>query len=963
MITAQRANLAYLAFIFLVAALAFPQNVWAVSGNVQICQQGSNCAVGEFLYDDSYTPIATASCTLTSRYPNGDLFINSQLMSSTSAGWYSYAVSATGSAGVYPSSICCTAGSDYLCLDKTFEISTASALTKTDVAESVWNASRSAYNVPGSFGQSLQNTVPSANDIAIAVWGYSDRTLSGFGTLVGDIWGYTNRSLTDFGTLVASIWSNTTRTLTGAGLDSGSLATVEDVKVGTQSATISLSTDIAGVKSDTASIKTTVEQTQTTIGAIYTDTQDIRTNTNTIITKWGSLSAADIFDKISTVSARLGTSNDTSSDSTMFGRIEFIRDKWGTQSAQTIYDQATAAYNTISLVRTDLNYNGKSTTAYEDLQRVIGYVDTLKSLIGTTSDGSSTNTLFGKMKSIQDKVDLLTSIQTDVDAILDKWGSLNASDINTKVQTIKDQLTTVSTTTTFSTLINQTITNNTTITELKNELITMKAIAQVSQTLLEKQVNKPIVKTFLLEGSVIFRSLIINPSSSITQTVPFEYRLPSEVRKEDILEYDKELAIAYDAEKNQYYLTGEFTLAPSETKTVSIRVEDIWKISDKEIASLRKQADELYKPLVNTSYFGQAVTIKSDIDVALDKVLEMQKDGNTPEKKLRVYNEGKIELKGVKTKIDKLKELVALASSAGSLVGFVGGAQAIAVWGLIIIMVAGFVFLALYMRMLQINNGNHNGLFLANEIEASGKKGTKKHLALPHGSDKPLPKLLPRKILRFALILITFGLITAGISGAVVYQLITTRQLEKKSVLGEKSSIQKQKPSAVVLPSSVGDQGQKTQPRIAKIIMPEEGVVTLHKYPLGNAAIVTKVKSAQEVKVLDESTNWVKVNLNLAEETESSYTTGWVNKEFIQFDEKKEISKADAEVKKTAVVNQTPTGFLRVRETPNGAEIGKVTPNDSYPFLQEKNGWVQVELKDGTFGWVSKEYVTISSGI
>lgn len=885
MITARTAYSTYFAFIVLVAALALPKSAWAASGNVQICQQGSNCAVGEFLYNDSYTPIATASCTFTSRYPNGDLFINSQPMSPASDGWYSYTVSATGSAGVYRSQICCSAVGDYLCLDKSFEVSTASALTKTDVAESVWNASRSAYNISGSFGQSLQNIVPSTNDIAVAVWGYSGRTLSGFGSLVSDIWGYSTRSLTTFGTLVASIWSNTTRTLTGAGLDSGSLATVEDLKVGTQSAAISLSTDIAGVKSDTASIKTTVEETQTTIDAIYVDTQDIRTNTNTIITKWGSLSAADISDKISTVSARLGTSNDTSSDSTMFGRIEFIRDKWGTQSAQTIYDQATAAYNTISLVRTDLNYNGKSTTAYEDLQRVIGYVDTLESLIGTTSDGSSTNTLFGKMKSIQDKVDLLTSIQTDVDAVLDKWGSLNAADIYNKAKDIKDQLTTVGTTTTFSTLISQTITSNTTILELKNELITMKAIAQVSQTLLEKLVNKPIVKTFLLEGSVIFRSLIINPSSSVTQTVPFEYRLPAEVRKEDILEYDKELTIAYDSEKNQYYVTGEFTLAPSETKTVSIRVEDIWKISDDKIASLRKQAEELFKPLEKTSYFGQAVTIKSDIDVSLDKVAEMQKDGNTPEKKLRVYKEAQIELKAVETKIDKLKELVALASSAGSLVGFVGGAQALAVWGLIIIMVAGFVFLALYMRMLQINNGN--GVFLAKEAISTGKKGAKKGHPSSHGNGESKHKLYLNKMVRFALIFVAFGLITAGISGAVVYRFMAnTQKVEEttankqssqavKKVLGINDSLQQKESLA-----TVSAQGQNMQQRIVKIVVPKGEMVFLRKYPLVTADIITKIRDSQEVRVLDETTNWIKVNLNLVENSESIYTVGWVSKEY-----------------------------------------------------------------------------------
>jgi hypothetical protein len=34
------------------------------------------------------------------------------------------------------------------------------------------------------------------------------------------------------------------------------------------------------------------------------------------------------------------------------------------------------------------------------------------------------------------------------------------------------------------------------------------------------------------------------------------------------------------------------------------------------------------------------------------------------------------------------------------LFGFVGGVQALAVWGLVVILVAGFVFLAIYLRMI-----------------------------------------------------------------------------------------------------------------------------------------------------------------------------------------------------------------------------------------------------------------------
>jgi uncharacterized protein YgiM (DUF1202 family) len=58
------------------------------------------------------------------------------------------------------------------------------------------------------------------------------------------------------------------------------------------------------------------------------------------------------------------------------------------------------------------------------------------------------------------------------------------------------------------------------------------------------------------------------------------------------------------------------------------------------------------------------------------------------------------------------------------------------------------------------------------------------------------------------------------------------------------------------------------------------------------------------------------------------------------------------------VIADTPTGFLRVRSTPGGEEVGKVKPGDKLPFISENDGWYQVALETGETGWVSKEYST-----
>lgn len=62
--------------------------------------------------------------------------------------------------------------------------------------------------------------------------------------------------------------------------------------------------------------------------------------------------------------------------------------------------------------------------------------------------------------------------------------------------------------------------------------------------------------------------------------------------------------------------------------------------------------------------------------------------------------------------------------------------------------------------------------------------------------------------------------------------------------------------------------------------------------------------------------------------------------------------------KATVVILETPTGFLRVRQTAsvNAPEIARVLPGEKLDVVEENNGWYLIRLTDGTQGWVSSEY-------
>lgn len=74
--------------------------------------------------------------------------------------------------------------------------------------------------------------------------------------------------------------------------------------------------------------------------------------------------------------------------------------------------------------------------------------------------------------------------------------------------------------------------------------------------------------------------------------------------------------------------------------------------------------------------------------------------------------------------------------------------------------------------------------------------------------------------------------------------------------------------------------------------------------------------------------------------------------------EEKEATES-AQAKKTFVVVQdTPTGWLRVREGPSlsSSESAKVNPGDKFELLDEEAGWYKIEYEETKQGWVSSRY-------
>lgn len=764
-------------------------------------------------------------------------------------------------------------------------------------------------------------------------------------SLVADIWSYPNRALTSFGSLISSIWSNSSRQLTTSTLENGtSLATTDNVN----SIGISLAT-----------IETKIETISDKIDTLQTSVNSIQSDTTNILNKWSTYNVTDILNYVDSLETQLGNNTQTCADNTVFGHTQCLIDKWGTDSASTIYTAANNAYTTATSLRSELNFNGKSTTAYDEIIAIKAYIDTIESSVGSTSDTSSTDSIFGRIKQVKEAVDAIDSTSLDLSDLLAKWGDYSATDIYDKVKNLSSDVSSLNTVSNVTTILNTTNNNTTNITEIKNQVLAMKALLDVNRTQLESMVNKPIIKSWLEEGSIIFKNLITNPSKLVSQEVPFVYYFPSEVKQEYIIKKSESLEIKYDPAKSAYYATGNFTLKPNETLIVEVEVKDIWTIPQEKIDSLRNQANELFTPLKNTSYFAQGSTLHSDILASLDKIIALQKDAQLPEDKINIYQETKIELDSISRQLDSLKNIVSSAGSIGTLSGFIGGVQTATVWGIVVILVAGFIFLGLYIKSLNsphkkqppIVSSHHQNKKNYHKIAFAAVFGLSFGLSTAISYNFFQNKFQNQKSNTISIATITTPTPSISTPSEPLALVEPTLFIEtESSVLGETIAVTV---TPTTTPTPIPSLTPKTTVVKKVIVTPSiNSYVNLRSAPDRNSTLVTKILSGQELNVISEKYNdlgekWLNVSYE--------QSNGWILAELTQAIQN---STTVPSAKITIIVPSHDTVYLYSRPSFNASITSKITEDQSADILVETKRWAKVILtRLNVEGWISQDFI------
>ena len=160
---------------------------------------------------------------------------------------------------------------------------------------------------------------------------------------------------------------------------------------------------------------------------------------------------------------------------------------------------------------------------------------------------------------------------------------------------------------------------------------------------------------------VILKVRAINPLGKAADTQIKEY-LPKGATDKDIISKGN-FKVAYDKEKQLYYVKQTVLLKPKEVKVFEVEISDVWIIAPEKIESPRKEAAKVNaaKP-ADPSVTEIAASLYGQINKNLDKVAARQTQNTLilvgPDKHIEEYFKDVDSLKQAESDIKMLKTLL-----------------------------------------------------------------------------------------------------------------------------------------------------------------------------------------------------------------------------------------------------------------------------------------------------------------
>jgi len=178
---------------------------------------------------------------------------------------------------------------------------------------------------------------------------------------------------------------------------------------------------------------------------------------------------------------------------------------------------------------------------------------------------------------------------------------------------------------------------------------------------------------FNLHAQVKVKFIVINPDPDEVGVIPVKYHLPPEVRPEHVIDTGG-LDVQYDVDNDKYYVAGNITLGPKETKVFTIHTKDVWKISKKKLDVMREHVEEKIEDLTKEGLSDTAKKMRDDILARIDAI-QQEQEASIPigerienyrinKKKIVVIENDMLVLEGLAAGIDIKQNIVTIVVEA-----------------------------------------------------------------------------------------------------------------------------------------------------------------------------------------------------------------------------------------------------------------------------------------------------------
>jgi hypothetical protein len=145
----------------------------------------------------------------------------------------------------------------------------------------------------------------------------------------------------------------------------------------------------------------------------------------------------------------------------------------------------------------------------------------------------------------------------------------------------------------------------------------------------------------------IYINVVAVNGADAPKTSSIKFDLPGELTAEDILDTNG-LQLDYNVDDADYFVYGDVTLKPKESKTFRIHVKDKWTVTPDQVADLKKQIEQGYESLGKPHDASKAEILKTRLDTKIDYIVNVQNtSGDSIDKRIDAYRTYTKEIKRI----------------------------------------------------------------------------------------------------------------------------------------------------------------------------------------------------------------------------------------------------------------------------------------------------------------------------